>query len=178
MPRAVSACTLKRRAGTSTTPKRPADANEAAEAWRVALQTTERPTSLVLSRQALPTLDRSRCASAAGVARGAYVLVDAASGAPDVLLIGSGSEEDGFVKIHVREGTDRILGATIVGRYAGEMINTISLARVAGIGLRQLAHVVHAYPTQGDAIRQAAQACASAPAPPWRAWLQRQGLQR
>lgn len=51
-------------------------------------------------------------------------------------------------------------------------------ARAVGIGLRQLAHVVHACPTQGDAIRQVAQACASAPAPPWRAWLQRQGLQR
>ena len=71
---------------------RPADANEAAEAWRVALQTTDRPTSLVLSRQALPTLDRSRCASAAGVARGAYVLLDADQGQPDVLLIASGSE--------------------------------------------------------------------------------------
>ena len=71
---------------------RPADANEAAEAWRVALQTTDRPTSLVLSRQALPTLDRSRYASAAGVARGAYVLVDAANGRPDVLLLASGSE--------------------------------------------------------------------------------------
>ena len=71
---------------------RPADANEAAEAWRVAMQTTDRPTSLVLSRQALPTLDRSRCASAAGVARGAYVLVDADNGRPDVLLLASGSE--------------------------------------------------------------------------------------
>ena len=88
------------------------------------------------------------------------------------------SEEDGFVKIHVREGTDHILGATIVGRYAGEMINTVSLAMVAGIGLRRLADVIHAYPTQGDAIRQAAQACARAHASPWLAWLKRQWLQR
>ena len=68
------------------------------------------------------------------------------------------SEEDGFVKIHVREGTDQILGATIVARHAGEMINSISLAMVTGIGLRALANVVHAYPTQGAAIRQAADA--------------------
>ncbi len=88
------------------------------------------------------------------------------------------SEEDGFVKIHVREGSDHILGATIVGRNAGEMINTVSLAMVAGIGLRRLASVVHAYPTQGDAIRQAAHACACAHASPLLAWLQRKWLQR
>ncbi|MEO6280295.1 mercuric reductase [Roseateles sp.] len=67
-------------------------------------------------------------------------------------------EEEGFVKIHVREGSDKILGATIVARHAGEMINSISLAMVAGIGLRKLASVVQAYPTQGAAIRQAADA--------------------
>ena len=87
-------------------------------------------------------------------------------------------EEDGFVKIHVREGTDRILGATIVGRHAVELINHVALAMVARIGLRQLAGVVHAYPTQGDAIRQAAQACASSLASPLRAWLQRLWLRR
>ncbi|HEY0197296.1 MAG TPA: mercuric reductase [Rhodanobacter sp.] len=68
------------------------------------------------------------------------------------------SEEDGFVKIHVREGTDTILGATIVARHAGDMINEITLAMVAGIGLRTLSRVIHAYPTQGEAIRQAANA--------------------
>jgi pyruvate/2-oxoglutarate dehydrogenase complex dihydrolipoamide dehydrogenase (E3) component len=67
-------------------------------------------------------------------------------------------EDTGFVKIHVREGSDKILGATIVARHAGEMINTISLAMVAGIGLRRLAQVIPAYPTQGAAIRQAADA--------------------
>src|SRR5438105_8773106 len=56
-------------------------------------------------------------------------------------------EEDGFVKIHVREGSDRILGATVVARHAGEMINGISLAMVAGIGLRTVARVIHTYPT-------------------------------
>ena len=67
-------------------------------------------------------------------------------------------EEVGFVKIHVKEGTDRILGATIVARHAGEMINEITLAMVAGIGLRTLARVIHAYPTQAEAIKKAADA--------------------
>ena len=71
---------------------RPADANEVVQAWRVVMQLKDRPASLVLSRQALPTLDRTRYASAAGVARGAYVLADADDGAPDVLLLGTGSE--------------------------------------------------------------------------------------
>ncbi|MBB6247370.1 mercuric reductase [Rhodanobacter sp. A1T4] len=68
------------------------------------------------------------------------------------------SEEGGFVKIHIREGTDTILGATIVARHAGEMINEITLAMVAKIGLRTLARVIHAYPTQAEAIREAAKA--------------------
>ncbi|WP_296541625.1 hypothetical protein [Rhodoferax sp.] len=76
----------------------------------------------------------------------------------DVVRAITDGEEKGFVKIHVREGTDRILGATIVGRYAGELINNISLAMVAGLGLRRLAGVIHAYPTHGEAVRQAAQA--------------------
>lgn len=67
-------------------------------------------------------------------------------------------EETGFVKVHVKERTDRILGATIVARHAGEMINEITLAMVAGIGLRTLARVIHAYPTQAEAIRKAADA--------------------
>jgi len=67
-------------------------------------------------------------------------------------------EDEGFVKIHVREGSDKILGATIVARHAGEMINTICLAMAAGIGLGSLANVMHAYPTQGEGIRLAADA--------------------
>ncbi|MBI5575591.1 MAG: mercuric reductase [Deltaproteobacteria bacterium] len=67
-------------------------------------------------------------------------------------------EEEGFVKIHVRKGGDKILGATIVARHAGEMINEISLAIVGGIGLGALANVIHSYPTQAEAIRQAAEA--------------------
>ena len=67
-------------------------------------------------------------------------------------------EEDGFVKIHVREGTDKILGATIVARHAGEMINGISLAITSGLGLRALGRAIHTYPTQAAAVRQAADA--------------------
>ena len=67
-------------------------------------------------------------------------------------------EEEGFVKIHVREGTDRILGATVVARHAGEMINGLSLAISSGIGLRALARVIHTYPTQAEAIKMAAEA--------------------
>jgi pyruvate/2-oxoglutarate dehydrogenase complex dihydrolipoamide dehydrogenase (E3) component len=67
-------------------------------------------------------------------------------------------EEEGFVKIHVREGTDRILGATVVARHAGEMINGLSLAITSGIGLRAVARVIHTYPTQAEAIKMAADA--------------------
>ena len=71
---------------------RPADANEVVEAWRVIIALQHQPACLVLSRQALPTLDRTRYAPAAGLARGAYVLADAPGGKPAVILIGTGSE--------------------------------------------------------------------------------------
>lgn len=71
---------------------RPADANEVVEAWRVIMQLKNRPVCLVLARQALATLDRTRYASARGVARGAYVLADAPHHRPDVLLLATGSE--------------------------------------------------------------------------------------
>jgi pyruvate/2-oxoglutarate dehydrogenase complex dihydrolipoamide dehydrogenase (E3) component len=67
-------------------------------------------------------------------------------------------EEEGFVKIHVSEGSDRILGATVVARHAGEMINDITLAMQSGIGLGRLGQVVRPYPTQSAAIRMAADA--------------------
>jgi transketolase len=71
---------------------RPADANEVVEAWRVIMQIKDRPVCLVLTRQALATLDRTRYASANGVARGAYVLAYAQKLRPDVLLLATGSE--------------------------------------------------------------------------------------
>ena len=66
------------------------------------------------------------------------------------------SETEGFVKIHVKQGTDQIVGATIVATQAGEMLNEITLAMVAGIGLKTLATVIHAYPTQSEAIKKVA----------------------
>jgi len=71
---------------------RPGDANETAVAWRVALETRDRPVALVLSRQAMPTLDRSCCGPADGLRRGAYVLIDAPNARPELILIASGSE--------------------------------------------------------------------------------------
>ena len=87
-------------------------------------------------------------------------------------------EEEGFVKIHVREGSDTILGATIVARHAGEMINGISLAMVAGIGLRTLARVIHTYPTQAEAIKKAADAYTRTRLSPLVAWLLRKWVNR
>ena len=71
---------------------RPADANETAVAWRVAVETTDRPVLLALTRQNLPTLDRTRYASADGLRQGAYILSDATDGQPELILIGTGSE--------------------------------------------------------------------------------------
>ncbi|MGH8112185.1 MAG: transketolase [Rhodanobacteraceae bacterium] len=70
---------------------RPGDANETAEAWRVAIETSDRPTVIALSRQNVPTLDRARYASAAGLRKGAYVLHDC-EGTPELILIGTGAE--------------------------------------------------------------------------------------
>lgn len=71
---------------------RPADANETVVAWRVAIETCERPVALILTRQNVPTLDRTRFAAAAGLQRGAYILAEAANGKPEMILIASGSE--------------------------------------------------------------------------------------
>ena len=71
---------------------RPADANEVVEAWRVIMQFRHEPVALILTRQALPTLDRTTYASAEGVQRGAYILAEAPNGTPEVLLLATGSE--------------------------------------------------------------------------------------
>ena len=71
---------------------RPGDANEVVEAWRQIMQFRHEPVALILSRQAMPTLDRSKLAPAAGLAKGAYVLADAKDGKSDVVLIGTGTE--------------------------------------------------------------------------------------
>jgi len=85
---------------------RPADANEVVEAWKVIMQLTHVPTALILSRQALPTVDRLKYASAEGVARGAYTL--AGDGTPDVILIGTGSEVALCVAAHEKLAADGI----------------------------------------------------------------------
>ena len=71
---------------------RPADANEVVEAWKVIMQLKHQPAALVLSRQAVPTFDRSKYGAATGVANGGYILADAPDGKPEVILMGSGSE--------------------------------------------------------------------------------------
>jgi len=90
---------------------RPADANEVVEAYRYILRLTHEPAVLVLSRQALPTLDRTKYAPASGLAHGAYVLADTPGGNPEVILIASGSE----VSLAV-EGHEKLLGDGIRSR--------------------------------------------------------------
>jgi len=90
---------------------RPADANEVVEAWRFLMQLRHEPVALVLSRQAIPTLDRSKYAPASGLAQGAYVLADASGGTPDVILIGTGSEVSLCVDAH-----DKLLAEGIKAR--------------------------------------------------------------
>lgn len=86
---------------------RPGDANEVAYAWRAALEDASRPTALIFSRQALPTLDRSKYAPAEGVLKGGYVLADC-DGTPDVILIATGSELALVVKAHERLQADGV----------------------------------------------------------------------
>jgi len=71
---------------------RPCDANETAWAWRVAIRNNNQPTALIFSRQALPTLDREKYASAEGLTKGAYILAEAEGGDPEIVLIAAGSE--------------------------------------------------------------------------------------
>jgi transketolase len=135
---------------------RPADANEVVEAWRVILPLQHQPVALVLSRQALPTLDRTRYAPASGVARGAYVLADPPEGAPQVLLLATGSEValcvDAFerlaaegIKARVvsmpswelfeqqdREYRDRVIPPSVRARVSVEQASTFGWERYAG----------------------------------------------
>jgi transketolase len=87
---------------------RPGDANEVVEAWRVLMPLRHEPVALALSRQPLPTLDRSRYAPASGVARGAYVLADPPDGQPEVILIATGSEVAMTVEAYERLTADGI----------------------------------------------------------------------
>jgi transketolase len=98
---------------------RPADANEVVEAWRAVMPLTHRPAAFILSRQALPTLDRTKYGSAAGVKNGAYVLADA-KGKPDVILIGTGSEVAMCIEAYEQLGGEGI-GARVVSMPSWEL---------------------------------------------------------
>ena len=87
---------------------RPGDANEVAEAWRVIMRLRHKPAVLAVSRQPLPTVDRTKYAAASGLAKGAYVLADAPDGKPEVILIGTGSEVYLCVAAHEQLAKDGI----------------------------------------------------------------------
>jgi transketolase len=87
---------------------RPGDANEVVEAWKLVMQLKHEPVALVLSRQAMPTLDRTKFAPATGVARGAYVLADTPGGPPEVILMGTGSEVGLCVSAWEQLGKDHV----------------------------------------------------------------------
>ena len=144
------------RAMPGMTVLRPGDANEVTEAYRVALQMKHRPALMVLSRQPLPTLDRSRLAPASGVAKGAYVLADPPQGVPEVILIATGSEVSLAVAAHdllvaqgirsrvvsmpswdifelqPREYRDSVLPPAITARVAIEQASTFGWSRYVG----------------------------------------------
>lgn len=90
-------------------------------------------------------------------------------------------DEEGFIKVHTRKGTDRIVGATIVAAHAGEMISELSVAMAGKVGLGTLSGVIHPYPTQAEAIKKAADAFSRARLTPtlkrifsaWLAWQRR-----
>ena len=135
---------------------RPADANEVVEAYRYIMQLRHEPAVLVLSRQPLPTLNRARYAPASGVARGAYVLADAPSGNPEVILIGTGSEVslvvDAYEKLlaegirprvvsmpsweifdhQTQEYRDSVLPPNVMARVAVEQASTFGWERYVG----------------------------------------------
>ena len=116
---------------------RPADANEVVEAWRVIIGLKHQPACLVLSRQPLPTFDRKRYASAAGVARGAYVMADAESGKPAVILIGSGSEVALCLEVHEKLKQERYSGTCREHAVVGIVRTTgsgLSRQRIAARG--------------------------------------------
>jgi transketolase len=135
---------------------RPGDANEVTETWKIIAQLKSSPVALVLTRQNLPTLDRSKYAAASGVAKGAYVLADA-GGKPDVILLGTGSEVSLCVEAFERlksEGVKArvvsmpsweifeqqnaaykasVLPSDVTARVSVEMASTLGWARYTGL---------------------------------------------
>jgi transketolase len=137
---------------------RPGDANEVVEAWRTIMPLRHEPVALVLTRQAVPTLDRTKYAPASGVARGGYVLADAADGDPEVILMASGSEVSLVVSAYEalaadgvrarvvsmpcwelfdeqpQEYRDRVLPPSVTARVAVEQAATMGWDRYVGSG--------------------------------------------
>jgi len=104
---------------------RPCDANETAVAWRVAIESRDGPVALALTRQNLPTLDRTQFAAAGGLRQGAYVLADAPDGRPDIILIGTGSEV--ALVIAAREKLSQLnIQARVVSMPSWELFDTQS----------------------------------------------------
>jgi transketolase len=136
---------------------RPGDANEVVEAWKIIAQLQHSPAALVLTRQNVPTLDRTKYAPASGVAKGAYVLADAPGGKPDVILMGTGSElslcVDAYEKLKA-EGVkarvvsmpsfeifeqqdaaykESVLPSSVTARVSVEMASTFGWGRYTGL---------------------------------------------
>ena len=101
---------------------RPADANETAEAWRVAMDRHHQPVALVLTRQNVPVIDRSKYASAEGARKGGYVLADVESGDPDVILIATGSEVALALEAHEKLVADGV-GSRVVSLPSWEVFD-------------------------------------------------------
>jgi transketolase len=136
---------------------RPGDANEVVEAWKIIAQLQHQPVALVLTRQNLPTLDRTKYAAASGTAKGGYILADAPGGKPDVILIGTGSEVSLCIeayeklktegiqarvvsmpswKIFDRQGTaykESVLPASVTARVSVEMAATFGWEHYVGL---------------------------------------------
>jgi transketolase len=136
---------------------RPADANEVTEAWRFIAKLRHEPVALILTRQALPTVDRTQYGAASGLVKGAYVLADAPNGKPEVLLLASGSEVSLCVQAHeqlVKEGIksrvvsmpswelfehqpqeyrDTVIPPSVVARVSVEQASTFGWERYVGM---------------------------------------------
>jgi len=141
---------------------RPGDANEVVEAWKIIAKLQHQPTALVLTRQNLPTFDRSKFAAASGTAKGAYILADAPGGKPDVILMGTGSEVSLCVEayeklkaegIHARVVSmpsweifekqdaaykESVLPSSITARVSVEMAATFGWERYVGLKGRKV----------------------------------------
>ncbi|MEM7035267.1 MAG: transketolase C-terminal domain-containing protein, partial [Chloroflexota bacterium] len=120
------------RAIPNLTVVRPADANEAVVAWKVALERQTGPTALLFTRQKLPILDRSTVASAADVEKGAYVLIDTDRVYPDVILLASGSEVHFAVEAHAQL-TEQGIAARVVSMPSWELFEAQSDAYRASV---------------------------------------------